>query len=279
MVAKGDLNQKAWMFGECCICDQSVSNGVFVSGSWRNGPDWACIVVWVGAQLWRSIQPEKVLKGITVVDAFKSLTEKLLTFKTHCFVKVKQATAFHQLYTAPASQCAVLQTDFSENALIVQQDEVQGAHLYHPQVTLLTALAWTMRRTPSFVGVSDSLVHDKYTAAAICSVKSSASCNRARHHQSHVLACFPDGAAQHFRQKFMLAFKVQRTGSQGLSSTHTWHAQLLWVRCCGKYFWAAGKAPHSIGSNCQQLGDVTNTDNGIDLLQARGYQGRRLCWG
>lgn len=88
------------MFGECCICKQLVSYeslcqaaGEMVLTDPAQWFEWVCN---------SEGQPERVYMGITVADALKSLAEKLPAFKAHCFVK--QATAFHQLYTARAPQ-------------------------------------------------------------------------------------------------------------------------------------------------------------------------------
>ena len=55
----------------------------------------------------------------------------------------------------------LLQFDFSENAEITEQDEVQTAHWWHLQVTLFTAVAWVAGEKNCFAIISDSSDHDK----------------------------------------------------------------------------------------------------------------------
>ena len=62
----------------------------------------------------------------------------------------------------------VMQVDFSENASIVSQREVQSAHWSHGQATLFTGHAWinsdaTSKKAESFVTILDDLTHAKYT--------------------------------------------------------------------------------------------------------------------
>ena len=66
---------------------------------------------------------------------------------------------------------AKLHVDFSENATIAIQREVQSAHWNHGQATLFTAHAWIKARSGdtetaegrSMVIVSDDLNHTKYS--------------------------------------------------------------------------------------------------------------------
>ena len=60
----------------------------------------------------------------------------------------------------------VLQVDFSENATIASQCEVQSAHWNHGQATFFKAHAWIKRDTSegqSMVIVSNDLNHTKYS--------------------------------------------------------------------------------------------------------------------
>ena len=61
----------------------------------------------------------------------------------------------------------VLQIDLSENASIIQQDEIQSAHWSHQQVTIFKAVAWCEEsKTLSYAVISNYLEHDKLAVAA-----------------------------------------------------------------------------------------------------------------
>ena len=64
----------------------------------------------------------------------------------------------------------VLQVDFSENATIASQHEIQSAHWSHGQATLFTGYAWiktdevaSENKCESFVLISDELSHTKHS--------------------------------------------------------------------------------------------------------------------
>ena len=56
-------------------------------------------------------------------------------------VKVRQDETFNSLHSLKDPKTMLLQFDFSENAEIQEQDEVQSAYWWHLQVTLFTACA------------------------------------------------------------------------------------------------------------------------------------------
>ena len=55
-------------------------------------------------------------------------------FRIHWLVKQKQAAYFNFLHDRLDPTSCLLQIDFSENAEILEQDEVQAAHWWHLQV-------------------------------------------------------------------------------------------------------------------------------------------------
>ena len=89
----------------------------------------------------------------------------------HTYVKRKQAASFKSLVEGCDGKSVVLQVDFSENATIASQREVQSAHWNHGQATLFTAHAWIKAGSGdtepaegrSMVIVSDELNHTKYS--------------------------------------------------------------------------------------------------------------------
>ena len=72
--------------------------------------------------------------------------------------KCKQAAHLDTLISECNTKKVVLQVDFSENATIMSQNEVQSAHWCHGQATLFTAHAWIERdETENIVLISDDL--------------------------------------------------------------------------------------------------------------------------
>ena len=80
--------------------------------------------------------------------------------QVHTFVKRERAATFNSLKSSSDGISIVLQVDFSENAMIVAQKEVQSAHWHHPQATLFSAHAW-INNDNNFIMViiSDDLNH------------------------------------------------------------------------------------------------------------------------
>lgn len=77
------------------------------------------------------------------VDA--ELKKQLSTFLLHTYVKRKQAASFDSLKTSCDGKSIVLLVDFSENATIASQKEVQAAHWHHFQATPLPVLLHNFR--------------------------------------------------------------------------------------------------------------------------------------
>ena len=92
-------------------------------------------------------------------DSLFTILQQLITnlpaFRVHRMVKVKQDITFNQLRDTKDSRDMLLQFDFSENAEIQEQDEVQSAHWYHLTCTVFTAVAWIKGNTISFGVISD----------------------------------------------------------------------------------------------------------------------------
>ena len=78
----------------------------------------------------------------TVNDAFTELKNQLKQFLIHTFIKRKQAGYMSDLVSKWDGENAVLQVDFSENAAIASQFEIQSAHWNHGAATLFTAHVW-----------------------------------------------------------------------------------------------------------------------------------------
>ena len=113
---------------------------------------------------WKSTDSriEKVVMTDTVDAIFNELKKQLNTFLLHTFVKRNQAASFDSLKKSCDGKSIVLQVDFSENATIAAQKEVQAAHWHHAQATIFTTHAWINNATNfSMVVISDDFNHNK----------------------------------------------------------------------------------------------------------------------
>ena len=146
-------------------------------------------------------------------DTLELLSERLPSFKRHAFIKVKQAKTFNETCTTTRPGHSSIQCDFSENATVMHQDEIQSMYWSHGQVSIFTAVAWTDEGVYSFGVTSDSLSHGKYAAttylkAVIDDLQSKLTTKLTE------VDIFSDGAAQHFKQKYMFlwATSLERRG-------------------------------------------------------------------
>ena len=137
-------------------------------------------------------------RHVSLHDMLLQLSQDLMTFKVHMLVKQHQEIEFNRLRTVCLETNCLLQFDFSENAEIQEQDEIQSAHWWHLQVSLFTACAWVGGQTSSFVIVTDYMSHDKYmtTIAMVKILKELLE----KHPSINILNLFSDGASQHFQQ-------------------------------------------------------------------------------
>ena len=110
------------------------------------------------------VRIEKVVLTHTVDATFCELKKHLSTFLLHTFVKREQAASFDSLNKTCDGKSIVFQVDFSENATIAAQKEVQAAHWHHGRAMIFTTHAWITNTTNfSMVLVSDDLNHTKYS--------------------------------------------------------------------------------------------------------------------
>ena len=105
---------------------------------------------------------EKVTINSTVLAAFNEMKKKLKDFLLHSYIKCKQSAHMDSLKAKCDTQDIVLQVNFSENAIIASQHEIQSAHWNHGQAILFTAHAWVNEcENQSFAIISDELTHTK----------------------------------------------------------------------------------------------------------------------
>ena len=90
---------------------------------------------WQGA----SSELSKISVSETVESAFSELKRQLPAYLIHVYIKRKQKTFFEKKKSNVDGKSCVLHVDFSENALLRDQDEPQSAHWTHNQAGLFTA--------------------------------------------------------------------------------------------------------------------------------------------
>ena len=144
----------------------------------------------------------KIQKEGSVYMILKLLLEDWPSSRVHRLVKVKQDKQFNWFHGLRDKTSVLLQFDFSENAEVQEQDEIQAAHWWHLTVTIFTACAWVNGFCISFAVVSDFKQHDKhFTIIALLKI-----IKRLLNEFIIIsnLHLFSDGAAQHFKQRFFI---------------------------------------------------------------------------
>ena len=193
-----DVNNEECMFDRCQLCKGHCDAEYFQISI----EDTTLQIKWYQWMRTEEGQTVKVAQTGTVHDAVILLAQQLVFFKKHAFIKKKQADYFYTLHHFPGENQAVVQVDFSENASIVCQDEVQSAHWSHAQVALYTVVAWTPEGTYSYAIISDYLSHDKYAVQHFNSIIITNIKDRMKGTLQKV-DIFSDGAAQHFKQRYI----------------------------------------------------------------------------
>ena len=155
---------------------------------------------------WKSTDSriEKVNMSDTVDNIFIELKKQLDNFLLHTFVKRKQAATFDSLKAACNGKSIVLQVDFSENATIAAQKEVQAAHWHHSQATLFTTHAWINKDTNfSMVVISDDLDHTKYSIFVF--MQHVLHSLKVKFSTISSINIFSDGPTSQFKQRFLFS--------------------------------------------------------------------------
>ncbi|XP_067247442.1 uncharacterized protein [Chanodichthys erythropterus] len=176
--------------------------------------------------MWHSWESEggfqvKIMKRGELRDVFALLLASATKFLKHCFIKRNQSAVFQQKMKDTSETSAVLQIDFAENYTTAYQDEIQAAHWTSRQVTLFTAVAWGKADVQSYAIVSDSLEHEKKAAVTFLSkVVEDLKKKNPRMEKLHI---FSDGAASHFKNKFIWSFMSTIFGEIFPSLKVEWH--------------------------------------------------------
>ena len=147
---------------------------------------------------------EKVQIAGTVQEAYDEQNLQLKQFLIHVFIKRQQADYFNKVKSEVDGTKVVLQVDFSENASLLTQNEIQSAHWNHAQATLFTAYAWVDKNLDeSIVLVSDDLEHNKVSVYSYMSyILEYLTSKYPRVREIKVIS---DGAASQFKQRFLFS--------------------------------------------------------------------------
>ena len=150
----------------------------------------------------KSAEKETITVSINAV--FEDLRNQLPSFLVHRFVKRKQQAHFLIIIDECDFTAVVFQVDFSENATLLEQNEVQSSHWTHKQVTIFTAHAWIKKHVKeSFAIISDYLNHTKDAVYTFMSklfdylVKTYSSIK--------LINVFSDGASSQFKQRYLFS--------------------------------------------------------------------------
>ena len=150
----------------------------------------------------KSAEKETITVSINAV--FEDLRNQLPSFLVHRFVKRKQQAHFLIIIDECDFTAVVFQVDFSENATLLEQNEVQSSHWTHKQVTIFTAHAWIKKHVKeSFAIISDYLNHTK---DAVYTFMSKLSDYLVKTYSSiKLINVFSDGASSQFKQRYLFS--------------------------------------------------------------------------
>lgn len=151
-----------------------------------------------------AVRVEKVALTGTTEEVFGKLEAQLPQFLLHTYIKRAQFSAFSSLKSKCDGKNIVLQVDFSENASITFQREVQAAHWHYQQATLFTAHAWVDgAENLSVVIVSDDLAHTKHSIYVYIQRVLKSLCTKFSSIES--VEVFSDGPTTQFKQRFLFS--------------------------------------------------------------------------
>lgn len=140
---------------------------------------------------------------LKVCDLISKINCDLPHFKKHCFIKKIQNKYFEESKNAQIESEAIVQVDFSENATLTAQNQIQSAHWKQRQVTIFTCCIWNAGQVKSVAIISNDLSHSK-TAVWIF-LKKIAQFIKQKFPHVVSLKFFSDNAASQFRSKFTVS--------------------------------------------------------------------------
>ena len=122
----------------------------------------------------------------------------------HVYVKRQQAAFMQKQKSAVDGKNIVLQVDFSENASIAYQNEIQSVHWGYAQATLFTCYAWINENvSESTVIISNDLNHGK--VAVYNFMNHIFASLKQKYPQIEKIDVFSDGASSQFKQKYLFS--------------------------------------------------------------------------
>ena len=100
----------------------------------------------IPVQQWKNVDGflQVVEENISVIDVIARLNKELPNFKNHCFMKKFQSHYFDACKNLAENENVVVQVDFSENANLSFQNEIQSEHWKKNQVTIFACCIWYM---------------------------------------------------------------------------------------------------------------------------------------
>lgn len=155
---------------------------------------------------WQKVdnKSQKVEILSTVHGVFDELKAQLKYFLIHTFVKRAQADTFNNLKSAVDGSNILIQLDFSENASLLAQNEIQSAHWSHSQATVFTAYAWISESLrESCVIVSDDLEHTK--TQIYCYINYLLNYLKQTYPDIANVSVFSDGTSAQFKNRYMFS--------------------------------------------------------------------------
>ena len=197
-----DASNKDCMTLRCPECCQNYSTYTPNDADSANSP--------IVYQQWQNT--EKVEIKSTANEAYEELQRQLKGFLIHVYMKRKQACFMNETTRSVDGVNIGLQVDFSENASLNHQDEIQSVHWSHAQATLFTAYAWVDSAvTESYVIVSDELRHTKLSVYTF--METLFADLKTKYPNIRKISVFSDGASSQFKQRFQF------------SNLHLWEAE------------------------------------------------------
>ncbi|XP_071950782.1 uncharacterized protein [Antedon mediterranea] len=192
------MESKACMIQKCQDCVNKIE--LFA-------PSEEALDLLVKYHQWQNLSGEGVDKVeimASIGDIFAELKRQLNPFLIHSYIKQSQAACMERLKTNVDGKNVLLQVDFSENASLINQNEIQSAHWNHGQATLFTAHAWINSNTSeSIVIISDDLDHTKISVHAVMSLILTKI--KEKYPTIENMNVFSDGAGAHFKQRFLFS--------------------------------------------------------------------------
>lgn len=147
---------------------------------------------------------EKLQLAGTISEIFHTLEEKIPKFLDHVYTKRKQAAFMEHVKSKVDGEEILVQVDFSENASLGYQNEIQSVHWTYKQATLFTCHAWIKPdETENIVLVSDDLNHTKVSVHAF--MTKLLSTLKQKYPSIKRVHVFSDGASSQFKQRFLFS--------------------------------------------------------------------------